>query len=145
MLMPGIVETEAVGMSPIIKIICVDDDIYVLHTVKACLCKHFHVTIAGSALKGLDLMETDGPFDIVMSDHEMPGMKGVEFLSLVAERWPETIRILMSGDCKDMDSVMRAIKAGHISRFIPKPFNPVILADQLLEEFNGGAGPATQE
>ena len=124
-------------MSPTIKIICVDDDISILQIVKDCLCEHFLVAIAGSALKGLDLMETDGPFDIVMSDYEMPGMKGLEFLSLVAERWPETIRILISGCCKDMDSVTRAINAGQISRFIPKPFNPFILADQLWEEFNG--------
>jgi response regulator RpfG family c-di-GMP phosphodiesterase len=71
--------------------------------------------------------------------------KGLEFLSLVAERWPETIRILISGGCMDMDSVTRAINAGQISRFIPKPFNPVILAYQLLEEFNGSAEPANQE
>jgi response regulator RpfG family c-di-GMP phosphodiesterase len=145
MVMAGIVETEAVGMSPIIKIICVDDDISILQIVKDCLCEHFLVAIAGSALKGLDLMETDGPFDIVMSDHEMPGMTGLEFLSLVAERWPETFRILMSGCCMDMDSVTRAINAGHISRFMPKPFDAVILADQLLEEFNGGAEPVKQE
>jgi len=132
-------------MSPTIKIICVDDDIPMLQTVKTCLCEHFLVAIAGSALKGLDLMETDGPFNIVMSDHDMPSMKGVEFLSLVAERWPETIRILMSGDCKDMDSVTLAINAGQISRFIPKPFDMVILRNQLLEEFNGGAEPVKQE
>jgi DNA-binding NtrC family response regulator len=143
--MAGIVGKEAVGMSPTIKIICVDDDIPMLQTVKTCLCEHFLVAIAGSALKGLDLMETDGPFNIVMSDHDMPSMKGVEFLSLVAERWPETIRILMSGDCKDMDSVTLAINAGQISRFIPKPFDMVILRNQLLEEFNGGAEPVKQE
>jgi len=134
-----ILGTEAVGMSPTKKIICVDDDISILQIVKDCLCEHFLVAIAGSALKGLDLMETDGPFDIVISDHEMPGMKGLEFLSMVAERWPETIRILLSGDCKDMDSVTRAINAGQISRFIPKPFDAVILAAQLSEEFNGCA------
>jgi DNA-binding NtrC family response regulator len=139
MVMVGIVETEAVDMSPTIKFICVDDDISILQIVKTSLCEYFLVAIAGSALKGMDFMETDGPFDIVMSDHEMPGMKGLDFLSLVAERWPETIRILMSGGCKDMDSVTRAINAGQISRFIQKPFDAVILADQLLEEFNGSA------
>jgi len=143
--MAEIVETEAVGMGPTIKIICVDDDISILQTVKACMCEHFLVAIAASATKGLVLMETYGPFDIVMSDHDMPGMKGLEFLSLAAERWPETIRILMSGGCKDMDSVTRAINAGQISRFIQKPFDAVILLDQLLEEFNGGAEPVKQE
>jgi len=145
MVMIRIVEKEAVDMGPTIKIICVDDDISILQTVKDCLCKHFLVAIAASASKGLHLMETYGPFDIVMSDHEMPGMKGLEFLSLVAERWPETIRILMSGGCMDMDSVTRAINAGQISRFIPKPFDAVILADQLWEEFNGSSEPVKQE
>ena len=70
-------------------------------------------------------------------------MKGVEFLCLVAERWPETIRILMSGGGADMDKVARAISAGHISRFLAKPLCMISLRDQLWNECNGGAAPVT--
>jgi DNA-binding NtrC family response regulator len=76
-----------------------------------------------------------------MSDYDMPGMKGLELLSLVAERWPGTIRILMSGGGTDMDKVERAIGTGHVSRFLAKPFCVISLRDQLCGECNGGAAP----
>jgi response regulator RpfG family c-di-GMP phosphodiesterase len=82
------------------------------------------------------MMELHGPFDIVVSDYDMPGMKGVEFLCLVAERWPETIRILMSGGGADMAEVERAISTGRISRFIAKPFCMISLRDQLWNACN---------
>src|SRR6185369_10096932 len=120
-------------MGLIAKMICVDDDIVILRMVEDFMEEHFQVFLAGSAKEGLDMMELHGPFDIVISDHDMPGMKGLEFLSLVAERWPETIRILMSGGGADMDTVMQAMSSGHISRYIAKPFSVSSLRDQLMK------------
>lgn len=130
-------------MGLIAKMMCVDDDVLIQHMIKSCMEEYFQVSLAGSAEEGLDMMEWDGPFDIVMSDYDMPGMKGVEFLCLVAERWPETIRILMSGGGADMDTVVRAISAGQISRFLEKPFCAISLRDQLWNACNGGSAPVT--
>jgi DNA-binding NtrC family response regulator len=125
-------------MGLIAKMICVDDDDIIRNIVKTSMLGHFYVAVADSASKGLDLLETDGPFDIVLSDYDMPGMNGLEFLCLVAERWPKTIRILMSGGIADMDKVQRAIRAGHVSRFLAKPFCTLSLRDQLRDVCNGG-------
>jgi len=123
-------------MGEIAKMICIDDDTFIQQIVMAIMEGTFHVTVADSAPKGLVLMETDGPFDIVLCDYDMPDMKGLEFLSLVAERWPETIRILISGGGADPDKVAQAINAGRISRFLAKPFCLLSLRDQLLDECN---------
>ena len=121
-------------MGLIAKMICVDDDIFILQMIETYMEEFFQVALAGSAAEGLGKMELHGPFDIVISDYDMPGMKGIEFLGLVAKRWPETIRILMSGGNADMDKVKRAISAGHISRFLAKPFCVISLRDQLRDE-----------
>src|SRR5690242_18916754 len=125
-------------MNLIVKMLYVDDDIFILRMVEAFMKGHFQVTSAGSAMEGLDLLELHGPFDIVISDYDMPGMKGVEFLNLVAERWPETIRILISGGGADIETVQRAVSSGSISRYLKKPFNVISLRDQLIEECSGG-------
>lgn len=119
------------------KIMCVDDDIFILRMIESCMEEDFQVALAGSAEEGLKMMVLHGPFDVVISDYDMPGMNGVEFLGQVAERWPETIRILMSGGGVDMDTVERAINSGHISRFLEKPFGVITLLDQLCDACNG--------
>lgn len=124
-------------MGLIAKMICVDDDIFILQMIETYMEGYFQVALACSAEEGLVMLELHGPFDIVMSDYDMPGMNGVEFLCLVAERWPETVRILMSGGNADMDKVERAIGAGRITWFLAKPFCVTSLRNQLRDEFNG--------
>lgn len=123
------------------KMICVDDDSLIRQVVKMYMQEAFHVVLACSAEEGLDMMESHGPFHVVLSDYGMPGMNGVAFLSQVAERWPETIRILMSGGGADLEMVKRAIRAGHISRFLTKPFCIISLRNQLLDECNARGVP----
>jgi len=130
-------------MGLIAKMICVDDDIFILQVFKSIMEEYFHVALAGSAQKALELMELRGPFDIVIAGYDMPDMNGVEFLCLAAARWPESIRILMSGGGADMAKVKRAISAGHIARFLVQPFCLISLRDQLREECNGRVAPVT--
>jgi two-component system NtrC family sensor kinase len=52
----------------------------------------------------------------------MPGMNGASFLRAVSERWPDTVRILLSGYA-DLAAVVEAINSGNIYRFIAKPWN----------------------
>jgi len=125
-------------MGLIVKMMCVDDDIFILQMIETYMEGHFQVVLAGSAEEGLGIMELQGPFDIVISDHDMPGMKGLEFLRLVAERWPETIRVLMSGGNADMDQVELAIRAGQIYLFLAKPFCMLSLRNRLMDDCNRG-------
>ena len=68
----GATENKGVGMGSIAKMICVDDNLFVLHMIESFMEGYFQVTLAGSAEEGLDMLELHGPFDIVLSDYDMP-------------------------------------------------------------------------
>jgi type II secretory ATPase GspE/PulE/Tfp pilus assembly ATPase PilB-like protein/ActR/RegA family two-component response regulator len=59
---------------------------------------------------------------LIVSDHRMPGMTGAELLKTVKERWPQVIRIMLTGHA-DVNSVMGAVKDGAVYKFITKPWN----------------------
>ncbi len=106
-----------------IKILCVDDERNVLRALERIfLDDDYTIVLAGSGDEGLKIMEESGPFQVVISDYRMPVMNGVEFLKGVYDRWPETVRIVLSGYA-DAGTIVAAINEGHIYRFIPKPWN----------------------
>lgn len=106
-----------------IKILCVDDERNVLRSLERIfLDDDYEIVLAGSGEDGLRIMEESGPFQVVISDYRMPVMNGVEFLREVYQRWPETVRIVLSGYA-DAGAIVAAINEGHIYRFIPKPWN----------------------
>ena len=106
-----------------IKILCVDDERNVLRALERIfLDDDYDIMLAGSGDEGLKVMEESGPFQVVISDYRMPVMNGVEFLKGVYDRWPETVRIVLSGYA-DASAIVDAINEGHIYRFIPKPWN----------------------
>jgi two-component system NtrC family sensor kinase len=106
-----------------IRILCVDDERNVLRALERIFIDDdYEVHIAGSGDEGLKIMAESGPFQVVISDYRMPVMNGVEFLKSVYSRWPETVRIVLSGYA-DAGAIVAAINEGHIYRFIPKPWN----------------------
>jgi two-component system NtrC family sensor kinase len=105
-----------------IKLLCVDDEPNVINSVRRLfLDTGYTILTANSAQDGLSILE-DGDIQIVMSDYRMPKMNGVEFLREVRTRWPDTVRIVLSGYA-DTASIVSAINEGEIYRFIPKPWN----------------------
>jgi len=112
-------------MEPLEKILilCVDDEKNVLHAMERIfLDDDYEILTATSGEEGLRTLENHGPCQIVISDYRMPGMDGVEFLRAVYQRWPETVRIVLSGYA-DAAAIVSAINDGHIYKFIPKPWN----------------------
>lgn len=106
-----------------IKILCVDDERNVLRALERIfLDDDYEIVLAGSGDEGLKVIEESGPFQVVISDYRMPVMNGVEFLKVVYERHPETVRIVLSGYA-DAGAIVAAINEGHIYKFIPKPWN----------------------
>lgn len=78
------------------RVLFVDDQPAVAHAVLRLLPCRVDSVVVVSALGALRELE-QGPFDLVVSDLEMPGMWGSELLQVVAERWPETRRALLTG------------------------------------------------
>lgn len=106
-----------------IRILCVDDEMNVLKALeRAFLDEGYALLTALSGDDGLAILEKSAPVQIVISDYRMPGMNGVDFLSQVSGRWPDTVRIVLSGYA-DTTSVIAAINEGQIYKFISKPWN----------------------
>src|SRR5690349_8455599 len=100
----------------------VDDEDGVLAAMRRIFSDENYVIITvNSAAKALTIMESE-PVNLILSDHRMPGMSGAELLKTVRERWPETIRIMLTGHA-DVNSIMGAVKEGAVYKFITKPWN----------------------
>lgn len=113
------------------KILFVDKDDIMRQLMEMALESQFQIVTARSAEEALTLVESEGPFDIVISGFTLMWMDGVEFLRRVSDRCPLTVRILMSGGCGDTDEVSQAIRKGHISRLVLKPFCMSTFLNQL--------------
>lgn len=103
-------------------VLIVDDEKSVLKALKRVFVDEGHKIItAENAADGLSAMVTNN-VNLVISDHQMPGMSGIEFLKIVRDRHPNTIRIMLTG-VSGTDVVMGAVKDGAVYKFINKPWN----------------------
>jgi DNA-binding NtrC family response regulator len=71
---------------------------------------------------------------VVLSDHLMPGMHGIEFLSKVKALYPDTVRMMLSGYTA-VDSIIAAINSGAVFRFHAKPWDGDTLRGSIAEAF----------
>ena len=111
-------------------ILLVDDDANVLEGCKRQLHKNFTLETAVGPEEGLKMVAEGGPFAVVVSDYQMPGMDGIQFLTQVREKSRESVRILLTGNA-DLDSAIQAINQGQIFRFLTKPCLPEVLTSTL--------------
>jgi response regulator RpfG family c-di-GMP phosphodiesterase len=110
------------------RILCVDDEPYVLEGLKDTLRRGFDVYVAGSGADGLDLLRADpDAFAVVVSDMRMPVMPGSVFLREARLVAPDVARILLTGYA-DVESAAAAVNDGQLFRFLTKP----CAADELL-------------
>jgi two-component system NtrC family sensor kinase len=106
-----------------IRILFVDDEKNVLRSLqRTFMDDDYEILTASSGAEGLLLLEQVSPIHLVISDYRMPEMTGVDFLREVVKKWPDTVRIVLSGYA-DTASIVSAINDGHIYKFIPKPWN----------------------
>lgn len=104
------------------RILIVDDEENVLKALRRSLRKEgYELFSANSAAEGIELLQRQ-PVDLVMSDHLMPDMTGLELLKVVRNRWPDGVRIMLTGHA-DMQTAIEAINHGEIYRFLTKPWD----------------------
>ena len=102
------------------KILFVDDEENVLRGIERTLRSQFDLETAVGAQQGLAKVAGGGPYAVVVSDLRMPGMDGVQFLSEVRQRSPDTVRLILSGN-GDFESVVASVNEGSIFQFLTKP------------------------
>lgn len=104
------------------RILCVDDEPNILASLRRLFRPlRCEVLTAESGREGLRLLE-EQKVDIVISDMRMPEMDGTRFLEEVRAKWPDTIRMLLTGYA-DIHSILGAINRGEIYRYVTKPWD----------------------
>ena len=133
-------QTEAAQESTVAEekpftLLCVDDEANILSALKRLFrSQGYTILTATSGKQGLELLEKEH-VDLVISDMRMPEMNGAQFLEQVKNRWPDTVRLLLTGYA-EMPATVDAINKGGISRYISKPWEDtdmVMLVREALE------------
>ena len=91
----------------------------------------FDVSTAVGGENGLTMLRNLGPFAIVISDMQMPGMNGAQFLKRVRQLAPNTIRLLLTGHV-DLSGAVAAVNEGGIFRLLMKPCGESVLEDAIV-------------
>ncbi len=80
----------------------------------------YRIFTAQSGVQGMEVMAKEN-VDLIISDMRMPEMDGAKFLSEAAKKWPDTIRILLTG-YSDLTSTITAVNQGRIYCYLSKPW-----------------------
>ena len=103
-------------------LLLVDDEESILNSLRRLLRgQPYEVLLATSGAQALEIME-QRPVDLVMSDARMPNMDGATLLAHVHQRYPDTLRIMLTGYA-DPSAIIKAINEGQIHRYISKPWH----------------------
>jgi diguanylate cyclase (GGDEF)-like protein/PAS domain S-box-containing protein len=93
----------------------------------------YNIVTAATGSEGLEMLAIN-PVKVIISDQRMPGMSGTEFLDIVKQLYPDTIRIILSG-YTDLDVVTESVNRGAVFKFLTKPWNDDLLRKQVREAF----------
>ena len=104
-----------------ISVLYVDDEIHNLNSFKATFRKEFNVFTASSPVEALEIMKVN-PVHIVITDQRMPGMTGVDFLIKVLGRYPDVMRVLLTGFA-ELTAVVEALSKGQVHYRMEKPWD----------------------
>ena len=104
-----------------ITILYVDDEENNLFSFKATFRIKYQVLVAISGEEALKILDAK-KVHVIITDQRMPEMTGVDFLEKVLEKYPDPMRILLTGYA-DMNAVVDAVNKGKIFHYLAKPWN----------------------
>lgn len=115
-----------------LKLLVVDDEPDNLDLLYRTFRRDFCVFKAKSGAEALALLDEQGEMAVIISDQRMPHMNGTEFLSRTVERFPDTIRMVLTG-YTDVEDLVSAINSGKVFKYITKPWNPTKLKEVVAQ------------
>ncbi len=115
-------------------LLIVDDERNIVSALKRLFRREdVEVLTADSGASGLEILNST-KIGVILSDHMMPEMTGVEFLRQAQEIQPDTVRIVLSG-YTDLKTIVDSINKGAIWRFLTKPWDDELLKNTVYEAF----------
>ena len=111
-------------------VLVIDDEVRSQEALRRTLEEDFEVLCASSAAEGMEILEREqstAAVRIVLCDQRMPGTTGVQFLKEVRHRWPDIVRIILSG-YTDAEDIITGVNEAGIWQYLLKPWQP----EQLL-------------
>ena len=106
-----------------LKYIFVDDDIIFLNILRAFFGPHPH-QFCSNPIEVLPILETYGPFDVMISDYDMPGENGLGLAKKVRKLYPDLPIVVLSGH----------LRPAHLPNSIDKWLSKPIVLDFLKKE-----------
>jgi serine/threonine-protein kinase len=122
-------QMQAAQDAPRPRLLFVDDEQRVLNSMRIMFRRQFDLFLASHGAEALDIVR-DKDIDVIVADHRMPKMTGVEVLSKVRALSPRTVRILLTGYA-DLDAVEGSINESEVFRFLTKPCAPQQLRETI--------------
>ncbi|PIQ15552.1 MAG: two-component system response regulator [Flavobacteriales bacterium CG18_big_fil_WC_8_21_14_2_50_32_9] len=116
-----------------INVLYIDDEKENLASFKATFRRFFTIHTANSAKKGEEILAKND-IEIVLTDQRMPEKTGVEFLESIIKKYPDPIRILVTG-YSDIDAVIDAVNKGQIYKYIQKPWETEYMKKLINESY----------
>ncbi|MCU1721518.1 sigma-54-dependent transcriptional regulator [Pseudomonas sp. 5P_5.1_Bac1] len=108
--------------STVRTILVIDDELRSRESLSRVLADEFDVLLADSADQARELLERH-PVAVILCDQRMPGMQGIDFLKESRERWPEVVRIVLSG-YTDSEDIIAGVNEAGIYQYLLKPWLP---------------------
>jgi response regulator RpfG family c-di-GMP phosphodiesterase len=105
-------------------ILIVDDEEDNLQLLKRTLHREYNVITASDGMEALDILEKEGKnISLILSDQRMPNMTGTEFFSKTVNKYPNIIRMLLTG-YSDIDAMIEGVNKCGLFQYLTKPFDP---------------------
>lgn len=116
------------------NILIVDDEVSNLNALRRAFRREYNVLSATDEENALAIMERND-IALIIASHNMPGMNGIEFLGKAAQRYPDTIRIILAA--YDRELLMDAMRMEYIHSYVTKPWEPEEVRAIVREQLDG--------
>jgi response regulator RpfG family c-di-GMP phosphodiesterase len=119
-------------MSEKITILYVDDEPINLTLFALNFKSRFNVITAGDGFQGIQKLKDYPEIKIVASDMKMPGLNGLEFITIAKKDYPDNIYFILTG-LEITNDIQEALESGKIHKYFRKPFN-IVEIDKAIED-----------
>jgi signal transduction histidine kinase len=117
-----------------IKVLYVDDEENNLISFKASFRNLYQISTAISVTKAEEILEKDS-FHVILADQRMPQITGVQFFERIRQKYPEPLRILITGHT-DVNAAIDAINKGEVFRFLYKPWDAELVENVIVQAYD---------